>query len=256
MLKEAINRLADLAREGKKIAIVPGIDDPRKVYVDEGGQLKHVEIPPPPRNHTVGSLQDLIEYASRLADDKVGLDMATPVIWHNGNRVCLVIDDRDRRDVVTFPLTTSVEFDAIEAAPHKPLTQPQLIRLLRFKLGADAALIDKFRRLDWRHSTEGRVEVRHGKESLGKEILAKVEGVDELPEEIVVEIPLYEQQGEREEYEIRLGIEIDTVNQQFGVAAMPGALRAAVDSHQDTIHSRLVRDLHTKKDIPIYYGSP
>jgi len=250
MLKEAINRLAELACEGKMIAIVPGIDDPRKVYVDEGGQLKHVEIPPPLRNHTVGTLQDLIEYASRLGDD------AAPVIWHYGNKVCLVIDDRDRRDVVTFPLTTSAEFDAIQTSPHDTLNQPQLIRLLRFKLGADAALIDKFRRLDWSHSTEGRAEVRHGKESLGKEITAKVEGVDELPDEIVVEIPLYEQQGEREEYEIHLGIEIDTVNQQFRVAAMPGQLRSAIDSHQDTIHSRLVRDLHTKKDIPIYYGSP
>jgi len=227
-----------------------GITDPRNEHFVIGGEHKIIPIPPADRDHQVGSLQDLINYVVGVVDSQ-------PVIWHAVDGVCLVIDDADRRDRVTFPLTASEQAAAIKSVAGEPLKQAALIRLLRFQIGADPLLIDKFRRLDWSHSTEGRAEVRHGKESLGKDIEAKVQGVDELPEEIIVEIPLYTQQGERDEYAIRLGIDIDAVNQNFRVSPLPGELQSAIDSHQDSIRSRLGLELAgAEVPVPIYYGSP
>ena len=54
-----------------------------------------------------------------------------------------------------------------------------------------------------------------------------------------------------------MNIDIDAGNQNFRVSPLPGELQSAIDSHQDSIRSRLGLELTgAEVPVPIYYGSP
>ena len=87
---------------------------------------------------------------------------------------------------------------------------------------------------------------------MGKSIVEKVEGVDQLPDELEVPTPVYSESGEREEYLVRCGIDIDAVNQRFRLVPLPDELCRVVDLAQASIRRRLEDAL----ECPIYYGNP
>jgi len=248
--KETLELIQDTARKAASPQVVADID-PRMVHLAIDGTLHAINVPSPVREHRVYSLDDLVNYASNCPNGS---------IWHSRSGVCLLIEDYDRRDRVTFALHASEQYDSIVAAADKPLNQADLVKLLRLKLDLPD-LAAQFRRLDWAKSDGGRAEIQHGKESLGREILAEIQGVDQLPEEFRVEIPLYQEQGERDQvYLIRIAIDIDTVNRLFLLAPFPGELESAADHHQADIDRRLREGLGEglggPDGIEIYYGDP
>jgi len=61
----------------------------------------------------------------------------------------------------------------------------------------------------------------------------------------------------RNRKELEVNIDIDAGNQNFRVSPLPGELQSAIDSHQDSIRSRLGLELTgAEVPVPIYYGSP
>jgi hypothetical protein len=238
--------IQDTAVKSKE-AIRLDLDDPRTAFIQHGDEIKQFVVPPPVRRHTLHSLSDLIAYAQSDAATK-------PVVWHGPDGVVLVMDDSDRRDLVTFPLTFSARYQRLrQLAADKPsFDQSRFVRLLRIELGLDnAAVVSKFRKLDWENGDKAAGRVQHGDMRLSKEVVAKVQGVDELPEEIRVPIPVYNQAGERQEYEMVCAVEIDTVNRAFQLIPLPDEIERVLDLAQDDIRKRLTGELET-----VYYGEP
>lgn len=251
--RDALELIQQTAQEAQRPVVIPELNsDGRRAYVQQCGRINSFELPPAPRQHVVHDLEDLIAYALRPENPR-------PVVWHGDSGVVLLVDDADRRDQVVIPLTHSTRFDTLaqlDAAP-KPMNQQQFVRLLRRQLGLDPTLVNRFRRLDWKAGTDGRSEIERQNVRVAKSIVAEVQGIDELPEEITVPVPVYAETGMREEYLVQCYVEIDPTNQLFGFGPMPDELQQIVDLAQAAIRKRLEQPLNrAESPIPIYYGRP
>lgn len=250
--KETLELIQQTARDAQAARLLPELGDGRTAFVQQGDAIKNFPIAPAVRLHEVRNLVDLIAYALRP-------DNPRPVVWHGPGGVVLVLDDADRRDRVVFPLTFSDRYLTLaKLAESRPaLSQAQFVRLLRVDLGLNALVVKQFRRLDWQDGRSGAAEISHGNERISQSIVAKIQGVDELPDELQVPTPVYRQDGERTEYLVRCFVEVDPANQVFGFGPMPDEMTKIIDRAQADIRSRL--DAGTARDdgqIPTYYGQP
>lgn len=248
---ETVQEIQNKACEAQSAKPLPELSgDGRKMFVQQGNEIKEFSLEPAPRGHFIHSLVDLIVFARRE-------DNKTPIVWHNEQGVWLLADDNDRLDKVVFRLTLSERFSLMgKLRDDKPyLDQRSFVRLLRVELGMDATTVGKFRKLDWMQDGKTQADLQHGADRLGKEINARVSGTDQLPEKLEIMVPVFQQTGERAEYKIRCAIEIDTMNQQLQLVPMPDELERVMDLAQADIHKRLSEGLAEKK-IPVYYGAP
>ncbi len=258
--KETLELIQETAQKAQKAQLLDIRGDGRTAYVQLDGKLQMVPIEPAPRNHLVCSLADLLAFAERCRDD----DTADPVVWPANDEVVLIINDADRRDRVTFSLEQSEPFEALwtlRKSRPTPLDLRSFIRLLRITLGLDnQRVVDQFRKLEWKLQDGTSAEVQHTKESMGKAIMAEVQGVDDLPDELVVQVPVYRDAGERTPIDIACAIEIDARNQTLELMPLPGEVERALQLAQADIQGRLMSALppaeNEASDVPVYYGSP
>lgn len=247
-LKEALELIQNTAKLSQAATMHRIPNNDRSVLMQINGTLTPHAIPPPVRAHQVRRLEDLICYANAITDSAI-------VIWHDIDSVVLVCDDFDRRDRVTFPLTFSERFAKLRklAADKPAFDQAKFVRLLRIELGLNQSIVNKFRKLDWENGDKSAGEVRHGDTRLAKTVVAKVQGIDDLPNELAIEVPVYQQQDERHEYIVNCAVEIDAVNRMFQLIPLPDELERVVDVAQASIRSRIQEGCST---IPVYYGKP
>jgi hypothetical protein len=250
--RDTLELVQSTACDAEKADVIAELNsDGRTAYVKLGKEIKTFVLPPAVRKHTVHSLDDLIAYATKDGN-------TAPVVWHGGKGATLLLDDADRRDVVVFPLTESRRFAKLrELVAAKPfLDQTAFVRLLRVELGMDNELVVKqFRKLSFKMDRGGEGEVNQGLNRLSKSVVAEVRGVDDLPDELSVEVPVYQQSGERQPYLVKCAIEIDSVNERFQLIPLPDELERVVDLAQASIRGRLETAVADKK-IPVYYGEP
>lgn len=257
LTKEAIVQIEETAIAAKAAKALPQQPDPRVYIIEQQGRVAQIPVPPPLRNHAVRTLQDLIDYADRVSDEKPPETQPTPrpVIWHGEAAVVLIVDDADRRDRVTFHLTYSEPFAALVklAVEPQPLTQRQLIRLLRNTLGVDKASIAQFRKLEWQSGAKTQSEADKARDRLGREIMAECTGTADLPEDLLVSVPVYREKGEQEPVRLRLLLDYVVERQVIEIAPAAGEIEAAVDVAQARIRQRIEEEL---PDVPVYYGTP
>ena len=243
---EAIQKPVRDAEALTKAVQILDTPDPRKKLLVQSGKHEEIAVPPPFREHMVGSLADLIAYAEK---------QPKAVVWHYPAGVVLILDDDDRRDRVKFPLEFSDAWAKLKELDGglTPLAQKDFVRLLRIHLGASAATITVFRKLNFQTQISGGGEIQKTRESLGKSIEAEVQGTSDLPEDLVVSVPIYETAGERQTYSVRLLLEYDAQAQRILVTPEPGLLAELEETHQADIRSRLEAGLI---EVPAYFGKP
>jgi len=232
------------------------VGDPRKVAFQVNGQIREFDVPPGVRCHVVRQLNDLVGYAKRTVEEAAE-GAGPPVVWHGESHVVLVIDDSDRRDCVVFDLTTSREMRTLmnlEEAGRAPLDHASFVRLLRIKLGLPAEQVARFRKLAWTAGDKLTSDRRHAKESLDQSMMAEVSGVDGLPEEIEVRVPVYREEGERGVVVIHCAVDVDAVEKTLELMPLPGELEGAFQDAQRDIRQRLDKELSSL--MGVYYGAP
>lgn len=250
--KDTLELIQKTAQVAVKPAVLDVPGDGRTFLIFDGTKIECHTNPPPLRKHVVHSLNDLISYVTA---DPVEGETKNPVVWHGESGVIAVLNDADRLETVTFRLSYGEKFKVLQwLAREKPFfDQKEFIKLLRFRLGLDNTLVvAQFRKLQWEAGATINAQVNRGDARLGKNIIEKVEGVDQLPEELNVPSPVYAQSGERDEYLVRCGIEIDATNQVFQLIPLPDELPRVMDLAQASIHTRLEGAL----ECPVYYGVP
>jgi hypothetical protein len=248
---EAIKAIQDKAKEAealtKAVTIldIPG-DNRRKLLV-QSGKHEFIDVPPALRNHHVETLMDLTEYAKTLGGNFT--------MWHNLNGVVLIIDDGDRRDRVTFNLVPSAAAARLAKIDEgASFTQKDFIKLLRNEFRCTEPQVAIFRKINFKLIQSAEGEIARGKESMGRSIEQQVKtGVDALPEDIVVSIPLYNNAGETATYDVRLLLDYDASTARILVEIEADSWQAVRDDHQADIKDRLAAGLD---DAAIYYGCP
>lgn len=256
---ETLKRLLDTAVQaaGAKVLEIPG--DGRTVKVANNGKIETYNVPPKPRDHHVSTLDDLLAYVTQSAIPAV--TPCGPVLWHSPAGVVLVVDDADRRDRVTFPLTECSRFRTLRMLEEpRPLQQRAFIRLLKVDLGVDAAIVNKFRRLDWKDAATLERDAQKNKDRLGRQVMQEVVAQgDELQDELIVNTPVYLDLGEREQYRVLCTIEPDFEHSALVFSPAPDELEQIVEAHQQSIRARIedfLKKAGLADRVPVYYGKP
>jgi len=256
LLKELLDRVAELAQQADKPSCLESVD-PRKKLIRYAGKTESLAIAPPLRNHQAADLASLIAWAQWIdgRNEKEGV----ACVWHSPGGVVLVMDDEDRRDTVTFPLTLTRAARAIQAlgaedGSRKAWQQRELIRFLRIDLSLPPAIVAPWRKLDWDYSAKTSGLAEHGRDRMGRDVAAAVVGAVDLPEVIAVPVILYEQAGEQETYQVLLSVELAAMEQRIYLAPQPLALENAILAHQQTIGARLLEALGD--GARVYFGRP
>lgn len=257
VLMDLLNRVVALALDSaapKRLDIA----DPRNArFLTGNGEIATVALPAPPRDHAAGTLDDLINLALRFATEG-----KSPVVWYDDAKVVLVIDDDGHRvERATLNLVTSDVFRTVEGlAATKPwLEQKPFVRLLRIDLAGaipPVELLDRIRRVQFDNGQTVTGEVRRDRESLGRSITSKVAADNgaEIPEEVVLEVPVYSTPGERAKVPIRCAIEVDAMRGAFQLVPMPDEVESARQFAVASIAVRLGDGLND--GIPAYQGQP
>lgn len=264
MIAEAIQAIEGLARA----ATAPkplDIKDPRKArFVDGSGRLVEFSLPPPPRAHTVKQLDDLIALAKRFETiiDDDGDCKHLPVVFYDESAVVLVIDDDGHRcETATLKLEESDLFRAVRAlgsgCAAKAFGHKDFVRLLRIDLAGaldPGTLLDIVQRVKFENGTVTSAEVRKSRESLGREITSAVSAEKDIPDTVVLSVPVYKTLGERETYPVRCTVEIDSMSAVFRLVPFPDEIENTLQLAVGSIADRLAGGL--PESVPSYFGKP
>lgn len=253
-----LKAVADLARDGLTTRVVQVPGQPDVAYLNTGGQLQTVTLPPKHRDHVVHSVGEIARYAGELDAN------AEPVLWHSpppapaqqaAGSVVLVLDDTTRRDRVRLDLVLSRPFASLWNEDHNPtpFDQRQFVRFLRLDLGLPSEDLAPWRRLDWQLGDATRGRLDHGDERMGKELTANVSGTAGLPEELTVATSVYETGGARFPATVACYIDVDPAQQKIRLIPQPGQIRLAIDSVHAQIEDKLAGD---SSGVDVYYGFP
>lgn len=255
MLAELVKTLVALGKDNAEAKIVPVPGCTREAYLVHGGELTPIKLPAPLRKFRVESLVDL---CAMVHDDSVVDPGDCAQIFHDDGAVCLVIDVDDRREIVTLPLRKSERFKTLEAMVASPWvgTPAQTVQLLRFKLqgvGCDA-LIAALRKVDFARTNKTSADVTHGRETLGRSVEAAVQSVDTIPETFAVDVPVFTNNGLRDQvFRVRCGIHIDPHEGTIRIAPLADEIANALTIAQFAI-IEACNALAPK--VPRFWGSP
>ncbi len=176
-------------------------------------------------------------------------------VWHGADE-CVLIGENPR-NLVMWKLQTSAAWNALSSPA---LDQAAFIQLLRhnFRDGGDEvdALIPKLRKLEFRRRNDGRAEVQHGKESLGRSVEQSVQAVEDLPEDMRVMVRIYDEPSITvAPCFVLCQLLIDVAKETFRLLPLAGAMQAVMSHTQDWLHDALEEGA-AEAGVPVFYGSP
>jgi hypothetical protein len=251
MLQEALKLIQDTATKADDLKIVNIPGDPRNVILEHAGGYVIHPVPPPLVNHVVYSIDDLAAFYGNCPEGS-----PQPTIWHTFGRIVMLTDESDRRERVSCPLVYSPAW-VLLANLAKPdarwMSQKDFVRMLQIDFGVDRAIVSAFRTIDFQRRQGDQGNVQHGRESLGRQVEAVVQGTSQLPEELMIGCAIYTTLGETAPHHVRSAVEIDATSGAFRLTPIPGELEAVMHAHQASIHQRLEKSCD---GASVYYGEP
>jgi hypothetical protein len=270
MSDEAIPMTSDVLRQLREMAVqaalptvlkIPG--GPEHVTLltsrDEQGGVtsEHVTADPLPRGHWFEDVGSFIDFCKRLLSGEHG--PAKPCIWCGPGALVVIVDDQVRRDRAILLLPTSTPFNCLASSlAAAPRTQSDFIRLLRINLAStltvDSRLLGLVRNIKFAHNDTGAAEVQHGRESMGREITQSVLGLDVMPEEVDLFVPVFDVPDAQARQKIRCALDVVVSDRTFRLVPLPlecsnaraAALGQIIDRLKDTLGEQ----------VPIYFGAP
>jgi hypothetical protein len=199
MIREALEFLRGKWVEGQTPIEVPSGRKDRKIFLRRNATQDtwedfEVELPVPPLNGFANSLESFGIGLAQYAEMRSG-DNGRVVVYVSETEVQAVISECGSRiDRLHLPLTRTSVWDVCESLTRgKRFNQAELLQLLRIDLYGlvDAALVGRFRVLDWQRADGMKATQNRVQESLGRSVEARVQGTEELPECITVPVQVW-----------------------------------------------------------------
>lgn len=247
MIKEALQLIQDVAVQAASPHKLPAAQHRRRLLLPNG-TIDEVTDSIPPRLHTIHDVDSLSRFVA---------DMPDVVIWHNEREVVAVLNDASYRDsTVSMPLPIHPTFAALAAMTGKDFGQKSLIDYLRLNLKkeVDAALpgfIGSLRSVKIEKDETGDADIQHGRESMGRRIKQSVAGIDALPEDFVLDVPLWLHLDCA--VRVECALLIDTAKETFRCGPKPGAIEQSKVYGQIWLGEQL--DSACER-ATVYFGAP
>lgn len=258
---EAIQKTAaEAAKEHRVVEFVHPPLEPAHIYrVKHGESLSDIiEARPAPRQHTLEDLAAVVDFLKRHGGENT-------FVWVGPDAVVVVVDDGTRRDRATSYLRTHPQFATVkrldEDEEGEMHNQIDFLRLLRIDLkGTHAShpnLIQKFKQVKASSGNQSEGDVGHGAFAMSRAAQAKVTGTDELPEELVLDLSVYEN-SVGGKCAVKCAIEIDPTKPEFGIKPYPGEVADAIYGTRKTIVNDLREELKRVDldKVTVLLGSP
>lgn len=260
MLVDAINRITALALEAKVGQIVAPPQEARHRYwiqTSAGMELREAE--PCPREHAA---RHMAAFRTIIADYATAYERVA--VWVGRHQVRAILDDAgSRRDSIylDMPLHPVMAKLADLCNRTEPWTQKQFLRLLRVDLDGrqrimPTDLIQRLQSLRFRVGQESNATIQQGRESMGKSIDAEVGGYENLPDEVLINVPVYAVTGSPAAA-VRCALEVYPAEGAFLLTPMPDEIRRVVDGAVDDI-AEWLRQSITEQGCPnvrVYAGA-
>ena len=255
--RNTITLIQETAVQASRAAVLRVPQDPPHIarIVKPGGEVERVECDPDPRLHGFDSLQALIAFAKNASEGKHGGGKEV-VVWHSGNMVRVVLDDKTRRDAATLLLMRTPQWSELASGETaKPRGQVDFAKFLRINMADTlpdgSTLLHQIRNVSFKSGADAEGAIQQGKESFGKAINAQVLGVEAFPEEITLNVRLFDVPDLVIRRHIVCALDILVHEQMFRLVPLPMQLSNAMSSAIDVIAGRLEHDL----ECPVYRGS-
>lgn len=263
-LSRALSLIQDTAieaagvRNAVHVQTLPREREYLMVYAgEEGVDVERHPMPPPARLHRLGSVGEVGRYAE-YAGDVLG---GSPVVFITDSKVMVVLDDRPqslRQDLASVLIEPTPEHGTLKDLPDRSLNQRDLIRLLRVELSDCATessmrLVQVARKMTATTASTMNRETRNNRESIGRDIEQEiVSAAGELPEEIALNVRLFNDPALRRKPTIRVAVEFDPATLLCQLFPHPGDLRNAIDDELQGIHTLIEQEFGG----PIFLGTP
>jgi hypothetical protein len=257
MLKDALDRVVELARMSPMPTVVELAKEPPHRYgLAENGKLQIIDAAPLPRNHKLLSLEAVADWAVRFLTAAEG----PCVIWYSRKAVA-VVEDLYRRDRGTYELRLSHPLLKLMALERQGagMTQKAMVKFLRVDmagcLGAAGNFLEQVRKVVFRTCGESAGLVQHGKASLGKSIMAELQGAEAVPELVVFDVPCFDNLYLPSQ-QVAVAVDIDAATETFSLTPLPGTIELALRAGEERIACRVAELLgeHMGGGVELSYG--
>lgn len=251
MLAEFVDRIRGLAKAADATQVLEVSKLPRKVFVRQGDRLDIHDVPAPDRAPVLEGFDDLVQM---LGTQPIA---PRPEVYVGADEVVAFLDATARTERLKLSLPKTDRALTLCALVREPvLTVKDAIRLLRLELYGDHApqLIGALRTVDFSRTSAGRMHTEHGRESLGRSTEAKVQGVEQIPEEFRVRVPLFQVAGLRDiTIEVGVRIVLAVENERIEFHPTKDELRAATAAALREVRDRIQKAFPL---VAVFQGSP
>lgn len=255
MFQEAIQYVVDEARKSAEVKIIQPLAEPENVYYLQapGGALNKVTAAPPLRRHVALDLTAVAEFAESHS--------GTAEVWFSREKVVCVLDRSDARESVTLALEFSPQLRELQRLEQNPraMDQRSAVYLLRttFRrcLGRAGDLLNVLRAVRFNAQSAGEGVVQHGKSSIGKTLAQEITGAGNLPEYVVLEVPVFTNASLAAPFPVECALEPDAATQTFKIVPLPNEIERAVSDGERLIAQTLAASLGGV-EVPAHYGKP
>jgi hypothetical protein len=254
MLQELWEQMMSDAAKVKEPKLTPF--DPTKdhVYIDGEGDLKVMSRQASVRDHHAYDLETLARMAGEYS-----------AVWYSRHAITLLCNDEDRRDRATLKLSPSKQIGVLTSLENgRAMSQRDLIFMLRSTfgdcLGPAGNLVELLRLVKFQIQETGESLVNRGKSSIGRQLSAELSAIDQLPERVTLNVPVFDKFLTRYRANVVCILEPDEKTQSFQLLPMPGTIEAATQDAEQLLGNELRMLLESYPERPepppVYYGVP
>ena len=261
MFKELLDAVKVLVNQAHGPRILRCTSEPDHVYwvVLQDGTASRIEVTLP-RKHKALDLSAIVRFVHDCFDGKE----LCPEVWYSRGDVVAVLDGQTRHDEVRLRLEYSPQIKTLLALKSDGYPQKDFAKLLRVALheAVPDTVIEACRYLKFKvlSGTEGMVA--HGKQSIGKALEAELTGAERIPDQLRLEVPIFDGFWSERSYSVRVAVDIDVQAERFYLTPFPGEIEAAIRAAEREIGATLTAQIQAglpddhKLAVPVLYGQP
>lgn len=242
------------ANQSKRIVTAP--QEPPHVYyvVNNDGEMDRTIAAEPLANDKASDLDTIV---------RVVKEANNPLeIWYSRASV-IGLDGVGHYNRVTMPLKESpqlAQLIAWDARQRVNVGQRELVMLLRTTfagcLPSHPTFLENVRKLRTSKAAEVNSEIGKGKVSLGRSVIAEMSGVELIPEEITIRVPVFAAASLLAFADVRVCVDPNPEEEQFTLVVIPGQIEQAWRAGEVYIQAKLAALLGNESEIPLYHGTP
>jgi hypothetical protein len=250
MIAEALKVLIELGQQAADVKAIPlGPADPRRSrFFSSRGQTFEIDNSPPARCHVVETLDAFARAVERWAPSGA-------MVFHNRDKIELVIDDATRWDRVTLPLVPHPLWTLVQKL-GPPLGHKEFAKMLRQDLAdcqIDPAFVLQIRKVTASYGGSATSETRLGADKGMRQYDSSLS--EELPDIISAAVPVYTVPDLPSAPRVFFGFDVAVppAPLTFSLRLLPGQVDAAYLAVQAELASRLADVL--PEDATILWGA-